>query len=107
MYDDIIGYSEQGLWGLISIDNNKISEPLYTGLYPAEEKFLYASVKGTNEKSELYGLIDPKGRVLVDFQYLNLTQHTGMLVASKIIAGMKRSGVLSFERKNGYSHKIR
>src|SRR5690606_19798349 len=74
--DKVIGYREGNLWGLISLKNKKITPPLYASLEPLSEEFIIASKRTMTTNGRLYGIVDTKGREIMDFRYYSL-QHNG------------------------------
>ena len=82
VYEKVIGYRENNLWGLIGIKNKRICRPLFHHLLPYEDKQLIAAKRRGKSRELMYGLINVKGEQTLEFRYLYLSPHQHQLVAS-------------------------
>ncbi len=64
-----IGYRKDNLWGLLALDNEKITKPEYTSLYPVKGGFYIASVRGKISHHDFLGVITNQGKVVIPFKY--------------------------------------
>ncbi|MEQ8576011.1 MAG: WG repeat-containing protein, partial [Fulvivirga sp.] len=64
-----IGYRKGEFWGLLALDNQRITEPEYTNLYPAKGGFYIASVRGKISHNDFLGVITNQGKVIIPFKY--------------------------------------
>ena len=67
--NELLGYKENGLWGLINIKNQKITPATYTALHPFDQNSIIAAKKGRYSNKVFYGIISRKGKILVDFKF--------------------------------------
>ena len=69
---DLLGYQEEGKWGLITVNNKRIYEPEYYQLSILDEKHILASIKGTFTNQLYHGLIDSDGRKRISCNYFDI-----------------------------------
>lgn len=89
-----IGYAENGLWGLLSISNNKVTATTYTILYPTNQ-FFVAAKKGKITRRDFIGLMNRDAKVVIPFQYTSISYHGGYVIAGDADRGSYKYGVLS------------
>ena len=78
--NEVIGYRDQGKWGLINTKNKKITQPLYNSLLPIGEDIFVASRKASLTNHLYHGVIDKKGEVMVSFKYFSISRLTSTRV---------------------------
>ena len=108
VYEKVIGYRENELWGLIAIKNKRVCKPLFSYLIPYEDKQLIAAKKKGKSRELVYGLINVKGEQTLDFRYLQLVSHQHQLIATiskdqQVAFGVinsKGQAVIGFEYTN-------
>ena len=86
--NEVIGYRDEGKWGLINTKNKKITQPVYNSLVPIGEEIFVASRKANLSNHLYHGLIDKKGEVLVSFNYFSISR----LTATRIKVGDYKEG---------------
>ena len=64
-----IGYRKGELWGLLALDNQRITAPEYTKLYPVKGGYYIASVRGKISHHDFLGVITSQGKVIIPFKY--------------------------------------
>ncbi len=96
---EVLGYLEDGKWGLISTKNRRISKAVYIDLLPAQDEFLIASTKGTYSDASLFGILDTNGKARLGFQYHSLEPQGNFLVAGQKKNGVVKWGVLNYEEQ--------
>ena len=94
--DEVTGYFENGLWGVISTKNQKITKAIYRDLYPLGNGSIVASRYNQHSKQLLYGILDKSGRARVGFQYHSLADHRGILLVSQMQQGTLKWGVIDY-----------
>ncbi len=101
---EIIGYKENGLWGLMALKNRKISDPLYLNLYPLNRDFLIASKQEGD--LELYGIIDLQGNTQLEFEYHRLNLFNNLIIAGRRFNSEVKYGMmnLSFTQVLPYNY---
>jgi hypothetical protein len=82
VYHKVIGYRENDRWGLIDVQNEKITQALYYSLFPFCDKLIVASRGKSNSRRRVYGLLDHKGRIALSFRYTYLRSHHERLIAA-------------------------
>lgn len=65
----VTGYRLNGLWGLISIDNHRITKPDFVNLYPGEGLNIIAYRKNNASLKAFAGCINTSGKEVIPFQY--------------------------------------
>lgn len=74
--NEVIGYRDQGKWGLINTRNKKITSAEFNSLLPIGEDTFLASKKARLTNHLYHGLIDNKGEVVVGFNYFSISRLT-------------------------------
>jgi len=70
--DQFIGYQQDGKWGLISFLNKKITAPRFDKMEPFSSGRFRVAVKGKFTNRFFYGLIDTKGKIILNLDYFEL-----------------------------------
>jgi hypothetical protein len=71
---NVIGYQVHGLWGLITIENKKITSAEYDEVSPSDGSSIIARKK-VNMRT-LSGCIDISGKMIIPFQYDGISIHS-------------------------------
>ena len=95
LVDGVLGYKENGLWGLVNLKNKKIISPHYSYLLPFKDNLVIAARYDHATKSDLYGIIDAKGHEILALSYLDLKPFNNHLIAARQQAGQIRYGLLN------------
>jgi hypothetical protein len=105
---EVLGYQDNGLWGLMTLKNKKISPPEYQNLYPLNRQLMVASVIDNVIDKELFGIIDLEGKVLLEFRYGRLGMFNNLLIASKYVDGHWNFGMmdLSFQEVLPFKYQL-
>ncbi len=91
VFHDRIGYKENGKWGLLNLHNEKVTEPRFTSLIPADENVLIAGVPDQYKLSELLGLVNYDGKPISGFYYNYLKKEGNYFIVS-----IRKSAVVNF-----------
>ncbi len=86
--NEVIGYRNEGKWGLINTKNKKITQAIYNSLLPIGSDVFVASRKARLTNHLYYGLIDSKGEVVVGFNYFSISK----LTENRFLVGDYRDG---------------
>lgn len=86
--NEVIGYRDEGKWGLINTKNKKITQAIYNSLLPIGSDVFVASRKARLTNHLYYGLIDSKGEVVVGFNYFSISK----LTENRFLVGDYRDG---------------
>ena len=90
----VVGYMEDNLWGLITLENQRISNAKYQSLYPLNQQLILATMQDPLQNQEIYGIIDLEGNIVLDFEYGWLSMFNNMIVASKKVGSAWRFGMM-------------
>lgn len=71
--DKVTGYRQGGQWGLITLDNHRVTKPLYYELIPAEGSVIIARKKSGLSMRVMTGCLNSTGKEIIPFQYDGLT----------------------------------
>jgi len=82
----VTGYRLNGQWGLISIDNHRITKPDFVNLYPGEGLYIVAYKKNASALRALAGCVNTSGKEIIPFQY------DGVIISSLRAIVFIRSG---------------
>lgn len=66
---NVIGYRSNGLWGIIDINNNKITDAHYLSLYPGEGLILIAQKQSKFAFRSPFGCLTTNGKEVIPFLY--------------------------------------
>lgn len=69
LINKVTGYKQKGRWGLITIDNHKVTEPEYDALEASDGPLIIARKKSPMSLRQVAGCINSSGKVVVPFQY--------------------------------------
>ncbi len=94
VHDGVIGYEQNGRWGLLSANNKILTESKYYSLSPFKSGLIKASVKGKFSNLLFYGLLSTKGEISVSFNYSGLHLEEDLIIASTYDpSGTKYGGI--------------
>ncbi len=99
LVDQVLGYFENGKWGLISTKNERLSAAEYIDLFPAQYDLLIASRKSTCSDASVFGILDTNGKARLGFQYHALSGGSNFFIAGQKINGILKWGVLDYKEK--------
>jgi len=71
-HENLIGYLQDGKWGLISSSNKKITEPQFDKVEPFSSGRFRVGIKGKFTNRFFYGLINDKGKIILNLDYFEL-----------------------------------
>lgn len=94
IYDKVIGYKEGKLWGLMEINNRKITPPLYFSLQPYHDKLIIASRRARHSNLSLFGVLNTKGKERIPFRYYRLRVAGEHLIAARKVNEQVRYAII-------------
>ncbi len=96
----VIGYQESGLWGILNLENIRVTKAKYNTMYPVGSYFLAGYLDRFSQHT-LYGLLDAKGKVVLPFSFVNLWPVEGSesFLARKKIGNQVYFGVIDKKGK--------
>jgi hypothetical protein len=81
--DGIIGYKMEDQWGIINVNNTKVSSARFSYLVPFNKNNIIAAIPDSYKLNNLYGLINRTGKIIIDLKYNSLKKFGDNLVCSK------------------------
>lgn len=97
--DEVVGYKENGLWGLINTSNKKVSDPKYVSLLPTRSGKVIAGLKGRYSNNVLYGLLNTNGNAQIGFQYESIIPTGDLLIVSQAINSEVSYGLIDYKER--------
>lgn len=95
VFNNTIGLKQNEKWALASLDGSKITTHQYTVLYPFQDNMLIAGLRSSLSILNKFGVITLRGKVVIGFQYDQLTPVNSQLIAGSLTQGQYRFGLLS------------
>ena len=83
--DGIIGYRNEDHWGIINVNNTRVTGAIFNDLIPFEHNLFIASRPDSYKLNSLFGLINTAGKTIIDFKYNSLKGFGENLVAGKMV----------------------
>jgi hypothetical protein len=97
--ENVIGYQLKGNWGLITIDNEKITKAEFTDLSPGQGSVIVARKKIENSVKVLTGCINTSGKIVVPFQYDGLSVSSSRAIVFEKNGIQFRHGLIDFTNR--------
>ncbi|MEP5612643.1 MAG: WG repeat-containing protein [Cyclobacteriaceae bacterium] len=97
VYEGVIGFRRDGLWGLVSIKNKILTENKFYTLSTFDDGLLLASIKGRFSNHLFHGILNPDGEVKISFNYFGLKRLENSFVATEFDQYRLKVGLLSGE----------
>lgn len=91
---EIFGARLNEKWALVTKEGKKLTQHLYTDLFPWQNGQLIASTRATNSVWLNYGTLNERGKVEVAFEYLTLKPNGSQLIVSQKTEDRFIKGVL-------------
>ena len=99
---EVLGYSEHGKWGLLSLKNKKLTPPVFNNLKPFKDLSFIASKKADHSNHLFYGILDEKGNTSVSFSYFSIIDLNNELIK----VGIYEDGEVFYGVRNVYDEEI-
>ncbi len=103
--DGVIAFRQQGLWGLISVQNKVVSEAKYVHINKLEKKYLLAGLKSRYSNKVNYGLLTTDGSATVGFQYSSISPIGEYLIVSQMDNRQNRYGIIDYKERTTLQFK--
>jgi len=97
--NNVTGYKFKGQWGLINIDNHKITKPGYEELIATDGQLLLARKKSPKSLHLVAGCINTAGKEVIAFQYDGIKLTTLRAIVFTKIGNQFRYGLIDLENK--------
>ena len=95
----VIGYKENGKWGLLSLDNTKITQALFTSIIPFHNNAFIASKRNRASILNRHGVINNKGKTVLSFEYERITPFGELLIVAKKTNNRYGYGLVTLQNK--------
>jgi hypothetical protein len=99
VYDGVIGFKRDKLWGLVSTKNKVLAENKFYTLKPQDKNLLIASIKGRFSNYLFHGIIDTNGEVRISFNYFELEPFNEDFLATEFDQYHSKVGIVSLENR--------
>lgn len=97
--DDVIGYKENGRWGLITSSNKRVTDAKYISILPVKGDRIVAGLKGRFSNNVLYGVLNTKGNAEIGFQYESIVQTGDLLIVTQKLNGAVNVGLIDAKER--------
>jgi len=94
----VTGYKLKGSWGVMNLNNKRVTPPDYSALTPAEGMLLVASKRSASFKIST-GCINTEGKIIIPFTYTGVTVHSLRAVAFIRDGNLFKHGLIDLENK--------
>ncbi|HYG02304.1 MAG TPA: WG repeat-containing protein [Chryseosolibacter sp.] len=99
LQENVTGYLMKGKWGLVNLDNEKVTEAEFIALSPGPAKFVRAVQKAEHSVYPKTGVIDTEGKIVIPFIYDGiLVSGLRAIVFQRSSKGFKH-GLIDFENR--------
>lgn len=95
---NVTGYKSNGHWGLINVNNHKVTKPEFEELFPGEGSLLMARKKSSSSR-QVTGIINTSGKEIIPFQYDGIRLLSLRAVVYTRIDNKFKYGVIDLENK--------
>lgn len=97
--NNVTGYQSGSHWGLINLENNRITKAEYTDLSPGEGSLIVARKKITGTVMIRAGCIDTSGKEVIPFHYDGLRVSSFRAIVYVRNGSQFKHGLIDFENK--------
>lgn len=94
----ITGYKLGGAWGIVNLNNERITKPDFITLTPAEGSFLIATKKSSAIAVNA-GVINTEGKTIIPFTYSGVKVHSLRVVAFIREGNQFKHGLINLDNK--------
>ncbi len=98
--NNVIGARQNEKWALIDLEGRKVSLHRYARLTPYLENLFIVSERESNSILANFGVINAKGKSVIDMSYVRMEPAGNLLIAAKRVGSDDRYGLLN---RNGKS----
>lgn len=93
-HQSLIGFKRNEKWGFLDENGKHVTSAIYDKLYPLDPRALVVATKGKFTNRYFYGLIDVKGRLILNQDYFDIERQGSVTVITKLESGVFLSGAL-------------
>jgi hypothetical protein len=99
LIDNVTGFRNGASWGLINLENHKITKPEFDELRPGEAGLIIAKKKTRTSAKPLIGCINSSGKEVIPFQYDGITISALRAIVFTKVGNEFRYGVVDLANK--------
>lgn len=97
--NNVTGYKQNGLWGLISLQNKQITEPAYIKLTPAGAEWITAYKKPVAKTHVVAGCLNTEGKEVIPFEYEGIKVNSLRAIVFASTGGTYKYGLVDMDNK--------
>ncbi len=97
--NNVTGYKVDGLWGLISLDNQVITKATYEEVLPAEGSLIIARKQSGSSLRSVTGCLNTAGKEVLPFQYDGIKIYLLRAIVYSKIGSQFQYGLVNLENK--------
>lgn len=97
--DNVTGFRQGNKWGLVDINNRRVSKNEYRELYPGEGSYLVAARIDKVTQRVLFGCLNTSGKQIIPFQYSGIRISSLRAIVFSPIGNQVRYGVIDLQNK--------
>ncbi len=94
----VTGYKLGGTWGIVNINNERVTKAYYLSLTPADGSLIVATKK-SSAIAVSTGLINTEGKTIIPFTYAGVKVHSLRIVAFLREGNQFKHGLINLENK--------
>lgn len=94
----VLGYKLKGSWGVVNLNNHRVTPPDYSSLTPGGGSLLVASKQSAAFKIST-GCISTEGKIIIPFSYIGVKVHSLRAVAFIREGNLFKHGLIDLENK--------
>lgn len=95
---NVTGYKLNGTWGIVNLNNERVTKADYLSLTPGEGSFLVATKK-SSAIAVSAGVINTDGKIIIPFTYAGVKVHALRIVAFVREGNQFRHGLINLDNK--------
>jgi len=95
LVDGVVGYRENGLWGLQNSKGETITQAKYSSVEKIN-RYIKASIIGKTSRREFYGVITTEDEIVIPFEYVSLKEGGDRVIAIHQSGRKLNFGLISY-----------
>lgn len=95
---NVLGYRLNGLWGLLTLSNTRVTKPEYSSIVPRSSLFI-ATRTDQRTLHQTKGILDATGKVIIPFQYQGLEINGLRVITVQKVGSHYRYGLTDLDHK--------
>ncbi len=95
----VTGYKSEGLWGMINLNNQLLTKPVYEAMFPVDGSLLIARRKSNVSLRIVAGCLNFSGKEIIPFQYDGVSISFFRAIVFTKIGNEYKYGLIDLENK--------